>query len=120
MKSVLRSCFDPLPRFMSTKSLTGLVLMVLIGTGISVYEYLESSHVPVRAAATASDEVSETDVSRPCESREPMNRNNRFRDADFVEQPSSASSAEQISECTRSAASDAPSMFEPPADHTGS
>ena len=43
MKRVLRSCFEPLPRFMSTKSLAGLVVMLLVGTGISVYEYLESA-----------------------------------------------------------------------------
>ena len=48
MKRVLRSCFEPLPRFMSTKSLVGLVLMLLAGTGLSVYEYLESSRPPER------------------------------------------------------------------------
>jgi hypothetical protein len=120
MKSVLRSCFDPLPRFMSTKSLTGLVLMVLAGTGISVYEYLESSHAPVRAAPMASDEVSDCDASRPCESLERLDRTSRFRESSFVEQPAPASSAEQISECTRPAISEAPSLFEPPVEHTGS
>src|SRR5688500_17393283 len=43
MKRVLRSCFEPLPRFMSTKSLADLVVMLLVGTGISVDEYLESA-----------------------------------------------------------------------------
>ena len=53
MKRVLRSCFEPLPRFMSTKSLVGLVLMLLAGTGISVYEYLESARPLEKPAARA-------------------------------------------------------------------
>ena len=45
---MLRSCFDPLPRFMSMRSLAGLVAMVVLGTGLSVYEYLESTRPPQR------------------------------------------------------------------------
>ena len=51
MKRVLQSCFDPLPRFMSMKSLTALVALLLVGTAISVVEYLESSRSLVRHAA---------------------------------------------------------------------
>lgn len=54
MKSVLRSCFEPLPRFLSTKCLASLVAMVLVGTGISVYEYLESTSVPPRSVESGS------------------------------------------------------------------
>jgi len=55
MQRVLRSCLDPLPRLISLKSLVGVVLMVLAGTGLSVYEYLETA-TPVRAAARSVDE----------------------------------------------------------------
>lgn len=54
MKSVLRSCFEPLPRFLSTKCLVSLVALVLVGTGISVHEYLESTSVPARAVNSGS------------------------------------------------------------------
>lgn len=51
MKRVLQSCFDPLPRFMSMKSLAAVVALLLVGTAISVVEYLESSRSLVRHAA---------------------------------------------------------------------
>lgn len=51
MKRVLRSCLDPLPRFVSTKSLAAIVSIVLVGTAVSVFEYLESARPPVRRAA---------------------------------------------------------------------
>ena len=56
MQRVLRSCLDPLPRLISLKSLIGVVLMVLAGTGLSVYEYLETAVPPVRAADRSVDE----------------------------------------------------------------
>jgi hypothetical protein len=49
MKRLVRSCIDPLPRSLSTKSLALLVVMLLSGIGISVHEFLESRRVPERA-----------------------------------------------------------------------
>lgn len=49
MKRVLRSCLDPLPRILSTRGLAAIVALVVSGTALSVYEYLESSRVPERA-----------------------------------------------------------------------
>ncbi|MFO1009806.1 MAG: hypothetical protein U1F29_07045 [Planctomycetota bacterium] len=43
MKSVFRSCLDPLPRFLSMRGLLAVVLVVVAGTGLSVYEYVQSS-----------------------------------------------------------------------------
>lgn len=43
MKKVLRSCFDPLPRFLSTRGLAIVVAMLVGGTAISVHEYVEST-----------------------------------------------------------------------------
>jgi hypothetical protein len=43
MERVVRSAFDPLPRSLSNKGLGLLVAIVLFGTGITVYRYLESS-----------------------------------------------------------------------------
>lgn len=54
MKRVLQSCFDPLPRFMSMKSLAAVVTLLLVGTAISVFEYLESSRLPVRRPSAVS------------------------------------------------------------------
>jgi hypothetical protein len=51
VKKVLRSCFDPLPRFLSTRGLAGVVVMLLGGTALSVYEYVESTRPPPRRAA---------------------------------------------------------------------
>jgi hypothetical protein len=51
MKRVLRSCFEPLPRFMSMKSLTAVVALLLVGTAISVVEYLESARSTMRRPA---------------------------------------------------------------------
>lgn len=50
MKRLVRSCIDPLPRSLSTKSLALLVAMLLSGIGISVHEFLESRRAPERAA----------------------------------------------------------------------
>jgi hypothetical protein len=61
MKSVLRSCFDPLPRFMSMKSLAAVVTLLLVGTTISVLEYLESSSVPPRRSSYESGAVQAAD-----------------------------------------------------------
>jgi hypothetical protein len=56
MKRVLRSCLDPLPRLISLKSLVAVVIVLLAGTGISVYEYLESAHLPMRNEVRAAAE----------------------------------------------------------------
>lgn len=49
MKRVFRSCLDPLPRFLSTRGLTALVLIVVTGIALSVHEYLQSGREPERA-----------------------------------------------------------------------
>src|SRR5688572_5511177 len=49
MKRVLRSCLDPLPRFLSTRALLAVVAFVVLGTALSVYEYVESGRPPQMA-----------------------------------------------------------------------
>jgi hypothetical protein len=44
----VRSVLDPLPRSLSLRSLAILVSMLLLGTGISVHEYLQSGKSPIR------------------------------------------------------------------------
>lgn len=65
MNRVLRSCFDPLPRFMTMKSLACVVAMVVLGTGISVYEYLESSVPPQRPLSRAQPSESVNELRAP-------------------------------------------------------
>jgi hypothetical protein len=82
MKKVLRSCFDPLPRFLSMKSILGLVAMVLLGTGISVYEYLESARPLQRSSQQfTAPAVITTERSTPevRESRAPLSRSDSPR-----------------------------------------
>ena len=43
MKRMLRSTFDPLPRSLSTRGLVALVLVVVLGTAVTVHRYMESS-----------------------------------------------------------------------------
>jgi hypothetical protein len=43
---MLRSTFDPLPRSLSTPGLVSLVLVVVLGTAVTVHRYLESSGHP--------------------------------------------------------------------------
>jgi hypothetical protein len=59
MKRLVRSRLDPLPRSISTKSLSLLVGMLLLGVGISVREYLESRRAPERTAPASTLEVLE-------------------------------------------------------------
>ncbi len=47
----MRSALDPVPRFISVKSLAILVAMLLSGIAISVREYLESGRIPHRACS---------------------------------------------------------------------
>lgn len=56
----MRSILDPLPRFPSTRGLATVVGMLLLGTAISVYEYLEDSRPPARHPAC------ESSASRRC------------------------------------------------------
>ena len=46
MKSVLRTCLDPLPRFLSLRGLTLLVAMLVLGVVFSVWEFVESARLP--------------------------------------------------------------------------
>jgi|SRR4051812_33078244 hypothetical protein len=65
MKRVLQSCFEPLPRFMSTKSLCAVVALLLVGTAISVFEYIESSREPIRRIDPCVVDPSSCRASRP-------------------------------------------------------
>lgn len=46
MKQVLRSTLDPLPRSLSTPGLISLVSVVVLGTAVTVFRYMESSGHP--------------------------------------------------------------------------
>lgn len=59
MKRLVRSRLDPVPRSISTKSLSLLVGMLLLGIGISVREYLESRRAPERAVPASTPEILE-------------------------------------------------------------
>jgi hypothetical protein len=56
MKRVLRSCIEPLPRFLTTRGLAVLVLLLVAGMAISVREYMQTGG-PLRAAAPRSARV---------------------------------------------------------------
>ena len=43
MKRILRSTLDPLPRSLSTPALVTLVMVVVLGTAVTVHRYIESS-----------------------------------------------------------------------------
>ena len=125
MKRVLRSCFDPLPRFMSTKSLTGLVVMVLIGTGISVYEYVESSHLPSRPAASspACESIREGSTAVSVSDRgscETVNRCSAARRPSLIEQPTLDARAEHVTDSSRTDCAIPPSLFDPTTEPAGS
>lgn len=64
MKRVLRSCLDPLPRLLTTRGLAAIVALVVTGTALSVYEYVESSRVPERAWPKARPAASAADSTR--------------------------------------------------------
>lgn len=51
MKSVIRSAFDPLPRFPSARVQLVLTLALVAGITLSVLEYLESSRLARTSAA---------------------------------------------------------------------
>jgi hypothetical protein len=53
MKRVLRSCLDPLPRFLSTRGILLVVGLVVAGTAVSVHEYLESDRGPANGWSNA-------------------------------------------------------------------
>jgi hypothetical protein len=59
MKRLVRSRLDPLPRSISTKSLSLLVGMLLLGIGISVREYLDSRRAPERTLPASTLEIQE-------------------------------------------------------------
>ena len=126
MKRVLRSCFDPLPRFMSMKSLACLVAMVVLGTGISVYEYLESARPLERASSPA--QLAEPAACAPAPAvaapRTRVSSSIAPQAAEVPARKSAASSGEFP--CTPSGAMASepkpatPSVWEPVAEQTGS
>src|SRR5262245_56143581 len=63
MKRSLLSSFDPLPHALSTKGLSALVAIVVLGIGVTVARYLESSTGPARRSGAQSV------LSRPGEVR---------------------------------------------------
>lgn len=62
MKRALLSGFDPLPHALSTKGLSALVAVVVLGTGFTVQRYVESSK-------TTSQSSSPSPFDRPGEVR---------------------------------------------------
>jgi len=61
-KQLVRSVLDPLPKFLSIRSLVILVTMLVGGTALSVHEYLESGRITrrVHAAATLPEGTTQT------------------------------------------------------------
>ena len=108
MKRVLRSCFEPLPRVMSTKSLTALVALLLVGTAISVIEYLESAravarHTPRdRGTCQAAEKRDEAEPQR--ESPSACVREGAFERSTSYAAPSNASTAGAAAEPSASRA----------------
>jgi hypothetical protein len=117
MKSVLRSCFDPLPRSLSTKGLVGLVAVVVLGTGVMVRSYLESAQLAARSKTTA-EQALELPVS-PSPSVRPAKNATRFTpqinrlDQTQSNQPS-ASKKRVLADCERPGEPCAPAVFTPP------
>src|SRR5687768_4994645 len=123
MKRVLRSCLEPLPRFLSTRGLASLVVMLVAGTGVSVYEYLEStqpigrpgvrpafSPLPeVQAAECAQD--SEKPVVSPCPAAGTEAASQRWGGYPEVGASPTARAPES---------KPAPAFWEPSEDHLGS
>jgi len=62
MKRALLPGFDPLPHALSTKGLSALVAIVVLGTGFMVQRYVESSQ-------TTSESPSASQFDRPSEVR---------------------------------------------------
>jgi hypothetical protein len=52
MKRALLSGFDPLPHALSTKGLSALVAVVVLGTGFMVQRYVESSQATSQATSS--------------------------------------------------------------------
>lgn len=69
MKRVFRSCLDPLPRFLSTRTLAFVVVVVVFGTALSVSEYVQSGSEPERtwpqSAVRAAGQSPSTGIVRP-------------------------------------------------------
>ncbi len=70
MNRVFRSCLDPLPRFLSTRGLAFVVLLVVGGTGFSVYEYVQSgrstNHAWPRSTVRAAEGTERASPLRSC------------------------------------------------------
>lgn len=123
MKRVLRSCLEPLPRFVSTKSLAAIVTIVLVGTAVSVFEYLESARPPVRRAALDSPcspySIGGCSESRACDASSTARQSANCpcpRGAiapAAVPAPAGSRTLERASDAASEGRSAAPSSFEP-------
>jgi hypothetical protein len=65
MKRVLRSCLDPLPRFLSTRGVMAVVVLVVAGTAVSVHEFVESGRGPDSTWTAWPSEVRAGSCERP-------------------------------------------------------
>lgn len=84
MKRVLRSCITPLPRFLSTRGLAALVLVLVAGTALSVHEYLQTARTPRAAQArTPGQRASQPGEVRAAE-RTSAARSHASRTVEFV------------------------------------
>jgi hypothetical protein len=123
MKRVLRSCLDPLPRFLSTRGLAFLVVMLVAGTGVSVYEYLESTqpigrHV-ARPAISPLPEVQAADSNKDPE--KPVASPNPASGTEAASQRWSGYPAVGASPTARAPESKtSPAFWEPTEEHLGS
>jgi hypothetical protein len=63
MKRALLPGFDPLPHALSTKGLSALVAVVVLGTGFMVQRYVESSQATSQATSTPTSKQSSSPSS---------------------------------------------------------
>src|SRR4051794_14343954 len=63
MKRALLTGFDPLPHALSTKGLSALVAVVVLGTGFTVQRYVESSQAAAHHAPARFDRPSEVQAA---------------------------------------------------------
>jgi hypothetical protein len=118
----VRSILDPLPRFLTVRGLAVVVGMLVLGTAISVHEFLESARPPVRHASgspirneRASEPVPELGARRANDasgSREIRRFTGAPGSRDTI--PSSAAPAPEPAP-----AAPAPSVWEPDDPHSG-
>jgi hypothetical protein len=124
MKRALLSGFDPLPHALSTKGLSALVAVVVLGTGFTVQRYVESSQSTSHRSTAARFERPGEVLAAPSEggaygyvqpnhSTESRSRGHCGWRASPAAHPSVEAASSQTTTPTQ------PSMFQPEADSVG-